>query len=117
MGFPFSTALPLLAVGAALGLDRYPDNAGQLPALWLTAGAAPLAVRWIDDLATARKRTLAGVGLAALLLLGVAEATTRHDAAVRAMDVEAAVLLAGGCDQDGLPWRDEVRLELLCRAR
>lgn len=108
--------LLLLVAGAAVGLDRYSDNPGHLPGLWLAAGAAPLVVRWIDDLGSAPRRTLAGAAVAGLLILGVAEATTRHDAAVRTMDREVAALREGGCDQPDLAWRDAARLELLCRA-
>jgi hypothetical protein len=109
--------LGLVLLGAAAGLDRFSDNPGQLPTLWLAAGAAPLAVRWIEDLGTERHRRLAGLGLVVLLVLGVAEATTRHDADVRAMDRETAALREAGCDQTGLEWRNQARLKLLCRDR
>jgi len=109
--------LALLVLGGAVGLDRFSDNPGQLPALWLAAAAAPGVVRWIEDLGSDRLRRFAGPVLGVLLLLGVAEATTRHDAAVRAMDREVEALVAGGCDRADLAWRDEARLRLLCRTR
>jgi hypothetical protein len=107
-------------LGSALMLDRYRDNAGMLPVLWLAAPLAALAGRWVEALRAAGQTRLARAGAAALLLLpllGVAEATSRHDALARRIAREAAEL-AGDCRGRGPaePWALGMRRALACAA-
>jgi len=99
----------LMVLGVAL-TDRWSDNPAHLPVLWLAAAAAPLTVRWWDALESERLRRLGAAGLVALMLLGLAESTTRHDAAVRRAEREAAAFVDVDCE--ALPWRDRVRCDL-----
>ncbi len=109
-----AVGLGIAAAGAALLLDRHSDNPGQLPTLWLGCCFAPLTLRWIESLVDERLARLSSAGVVLLLALGIAEATTRHDADVRGAERDAEVLLQGGCSQPGLDWADSIRLELLC---
>ena len=107
--------LALVVLGAAVLLDRHSDNPGQLPSLWLLCCFAPLAAGWLAELRTTSLRRVAAAGAVALLLLGVAEATSRHDGEARSAVRDAEALLAEGCDQAPLPWPEAMKLELLCR--
>ena len=110
--------LGLVVLGSALLLDRHSDNPGQLPALWLGCCFAPLAALWLAELREPRPRRLAAVATLALLLLGVAEGTSRHDGAARAAERHARSLLEGGCgERPELDWADRSKLELLCLDR
>jgi hypothetical protein len=104
----------LVVLGSVLLLDRHSDNPGLLPALWLLCCFAPLAVCWLAELRSPALRRSAAAGAAALLLLGAAEATSRHDAQVRSAVRDAEQLLEGGCDQRALPWPEAMKLGLLC---
>ena len=99
--------------GSALTVDRYTDNAGQLPALWLACALAPLALRWRPRWSDRRGPALAVV-LGALCVLGVAEATSRHDAlrrrTERTFEAERA-----HCGEDIDDWRRSMRRALACR--
>lgn len=66
---------------SALILDRYRDNPGQLPAVaWLVPFAAPGA----QILLAALPQRVTAAFLATLLIVGVAEGSSRHDAVARA---------------------------------
>ena len=71
-------ALLWLIGSCAVGVDRFSDNSGQLPALWLGAAAAPLAFRALRDASTAGSK-VALAALALLLSVGIAEATSQQD--------------------------------------
>lgn len=104
-----------LAVGAALGLDRYTDNVGQLPALILAAPLAGLAPRALGQLAPGSRRP-AALAAVALVALGIADATSLQDAHSRQLSREA-LALTGRCDDPpARPWALAMRARLLCRA-
>ena len=107
----------LVVLGSVLVLARHTDNPALLPALWLLCCCAPMAVCWLAELRTQALRRAAAAGALALLLLGVAEATSRQDAEVRAAARHADQLLEGGCDQPDLRWSEAMKLELLCARR
>ncbi len=107
----------LLVAGSALVLDRHSDNPGLLPALWLLCCFAPLAAAWLPELRSRVPRRVAALAAVVLLLLGIAEATSRQDAAVRSAVREAEALLEEGCAPRPLPWPDAMKLELLCARR
>lgn len=103
----------LCVLGASVGLDRTSDNPGQLPALLLLCVVAPLAARAVPTL---HRRTL-GVGLALLVGLGVAEATSIHDRVARRAERELAAL-AADCDSPPPPtWREQTLRDLACAER
>lgn len=101
-----------LVAGSALTVDRYADNAGQLPALFVCCALAPLALRWRPFGSDRRRAALAGA-LGALCILGVAEATSRHDAirrtAARSFEEEGS-----RCGEDVADWRRAMRRALAC---
>ncbi len=109
--------LVVLFAGATLGLDRWSDNPGQLPTLFAAAAFAPLALRvpfGSSDIGRVVGRAWPPL-LAAVALLGVAEATSRHDAVARKAVVEATAL-AADCDADGPDWATSTRRRLACRS-
>lgn len=103
--------LAAVVAGAALGLDRYSDNAGHLVSFALCCGLAPLAPRVIRSAPRPTAIVLAG-----LCVLGVAEATSKHDALRRAVDRDAA-RQAESCHLPGPTWAEAMRRELACRDR
>ena len=107
--------MALLAAGAALGMDRFSDNPGQLPTLFFLCCLAPLALRWWEALDDRALRRIALGGVAALVILGIAEATSQHDAQARRVVRETEALVAGGCDSvSSAQWADRLRLRLAC---
>lgn len=103
----------LLLLGTVVGLDRFSDNPAALPLFLLTcplAALAPSAVRSLP----AQTRRPAVLLLGAVLVLGVAEATTRQDAVARRAVREQA-LRAEQCDEPPPPaWAERVLRELAC---
>ncbi len=100
----------LCVLGAALGLDRTSDNPGQLPGLLLLCVLAPLAARAVPE----RRRGPLGAALALLMVLGVAEATTRHDVVAR-QAARAQATRAAACDSPPpSAWREQSLRALAC---
>jgi hypothetical protein len=108
----------LLLAGTVLGLDRFSDNPAALPLLLLCcplAAAAPSALRALPSRAARGALALT----ATVLVLGVAEATTRQDAVVRAA-TRARDEARRSCEGAGPPpessprWRERMLLELAC---
>ncbi len=108
----------LMAAGAALLLDRYPDNCGQLPALWMAACLAPLAVGWLVALPHPRAQRLAALAWLLILGLCVADATSRHDAVARKAD-RATLARTEQCPATSEPasWREQQLRRLACAER
>jgi hypothetical protein len=98
-----------VALGAALAVDRYADNAGQLPALWLACALAPAALRWTPAGATRRVAWT----LALLCLLGVAEATSRHDRLRRRTERSFADEETR-CGEEAGDWAQAMRRAVAC---
>jgi hypothetical protein len=109
----------VMGLGAALGLDRYPDNCGQLPALWMIACLSPLAVGWLPVLGETRAQRFAALAWAVLLALCIADATSRHDALARRAE-RANTARAQGCapsEPDAESWREQQLRRLACSER
>jgi hypothetical protein len=106
--------LLLVALGTALTVDRYRDNAGALPAL-------TLAVAWLGTPTTLRTWLLPGtpvrvlsVLVAILPVLAVADAASRHDAlARRAVRLDEA--RGQSCSTREEPWQEAVLRRLACQ--
>lgn len=102
----------LLLGGTVVGLDRFSDNPAGLPLFLLAcplAALAPSAVRTLPS----RARRASVVLLGAILVLGVAEATTRQDAVARRAVREQA-LRAEQCAQPPEAWAERMLLALAC---
>ena len=106
----------LVTFGAALAVDRYPDNCGQLPALWMACAVAPLACSWLRVLSTRRAQRGAALGGLLILALCIADATSKHDAeARRTLREHAARMLQCGPDASTpSSWRDAQLSKLAC---
>jgi len=109
----------VMTAGAALGLDRYPDNCGQLPALWMIACLSPLAVAWLPVLEKPRAQRFAALAWAVLLALCIADATSRHDALARRAERAntARVQLCAASEPDAENWREQQLRRLACSER
>jgi len=108
----------LMAAGAALVLDRYPDNCGQLPCLWMAACLAPLALSWLVALPQPRAQRLAAGAWLLVLGLCIADATSRHDAMARKAE-RATLARAEHCPASPEPasWREGQLRRLACAER
>lgn len=108
--------LLLVTLGAALGVDRYSDNCGQLPALWMACCIAPLACGWLRALPQASAQRLAGLAWLIVLSLCVADATSKHDAharrAVREHEARTSLCQQGGTEASS--WREGQLRRLAC---
>ncbi len=102
----------LALVGTALGLDWYRDNAGPLPLLVLLAPFAAHAGGWMQNTAASLRRPLAAAALA-VFAVGLAEATSRHDAVARSAERSWEQL--EGCEGEGDDWATAQRRALSCR--
>ena len=93
-------AMATVALGCAVGLDRYADNPGQLPTLWLLAALAPQ---------VERRRLLALAAAAGLVLSLVQQRRIATE-----LDAQAS-RWARTCDQpfDG-PWGERQRRSVVC---
>jgi hypothetical protein len=126
---PVLVALPLLDRRRALGLAlivlasagvlcRYSDNPGGLPALWLFASFSPLAVRSLEAVDVARLRRGLGILGILVLIFGVGDATSKHDATARRAVNAHEVRVETGCPgPTGLPWSQAQLWKLSCGAR
>lgn len=90
-------------VGSVIGLDRFGDNPGHLPLLFLTLPACALA----PELLRSRKGLVPLLWV--LVALGVAEGTTRHDARAR-----RAVREQPACGAPGEDYRASMLAALAC---
>jgi len=108
--------LLLVSAGAALGLDRYPDNCGQLPALWMAACLSPLAFGWLPALGDVRAQKIAALAWALILALCIADATSRHDALARKAERNSQrhVELCAAEQTAPPSWRERQLLRLAC---
>jgi len=106
----------LALLGTALGLDRFSDNPATLPLLLLCCPLAALAPSALRHLPPRAARAGAAL-LAIIVVLGIAEATSQHDAVARAA-VRAQQDHARACAQpDPAAWRDRMLRELACLNR
>ncbi|MCO4771965.1 MAG: hypothetical protein KDA24_18180 [Deltaproteobacteria bacterium] len=108
----------LLLLGTVLGLDRFSDNPANLPLFLLCtplAALAPAALRAFPPRAARAGSFL----VVAVLVLGIAEATTRQDAVARSASkaAEARQLECDSPGPAGVPWRERMLSELACAAR
>jgi len=108
--------LLLVTMGAALGVDRYTDNCGQLPALWMACCLAPLSCGWLRALTSASAQRLAGLAWLLILMLCVADATSKHDADARraARQHDARTVACQQGDFAALSWRERQLHRLAC---
>jgi hypothetical protein len=109
-------AIPVLAIGAAVGLSRWSDNPGQLPTLFAAAAFAPFALRAPFGPSEAGRRLARSAPALWILLaaLGVAEATSRHDATARRAVAESEKLAETCAESEGA-WSVRMRRSLACR--
>ncbi len=125
---PLLVALPLLDRRRTLGLTlivlasagvlcRYSDNPGGLPALWIFAAFSPLAVRSLEAVDVGRiRRGLGALGVL-VLLFGIGNATSEHDATSRRALSAHEVRVKTGCPgPSGLPWSQAQLWKLSCGA-
>ena|GEM_PF-1684092 len=106
----------LVALGAALGVDRYTDNCGQLPALWMSCCLAPLACGWLRALARPAAQRWAALIWLVILFLCIADATSKHDAHARKAlrQHEARILLCPKGQGQHDSWRETQLRHLAC---
>ena len=106
----------LVALGAALGVDRYTDNCGQLPALWMSCCLAPLACGWLRALSRETAQRWAALAWLLILFLCIADATSKHDAHARkAMrQHEARTMLCPQNQAQSDSWRETQLQHLAC---
>ncbi len=107
----------MVCIGAALVLDRYPDNNGQLPALWMACCLAPWAAAWLAAASQKSAQQLAVLAWGAVLLLTIADATSAHDAVARKADRQDQQrrLTCAAQAQTERPWREVQLQRLACR--
>jgi len=103
----------LVALGAALSLDRYADNAAPLVVLGLLAPLAALAPRALWELSPRLRIPLAAATVA-VLILSAGSAASRHDAYARGLQRDADAL---DCDHTPTDWGDRQRARLICAGR
>ncbi len=126
---PALLALPLLSRRRLMGfalvvlasaglLCRYSDNPGGLPALWILLSCAPLIGRALDSLDSARLRSAWSLLIVLLLVFGIGDATSEHDAQARAAEVRDKAWLSKGCEHPRAPdasWAERQLHSLACR--
>jgi len=107
--------LTLIVLASGAVLCRYSDNPGGLPALWLFAAFSPLALRALAEVELTRLRR--GLGLLGLtvLLFGIGDATSVHDAAARRAQADHEARVEAGCPgPGGLDWGQQQLWKLSC---
>lgn len=113
-----SLGLVLIVLASAAVLCRYSDNPGGLPALWLFAAFSPLAVRSLQAVDVGRLRCGLGILGVLLLLFGIGDATSQHDAtARRALNAHEVRLKTGCPGPAGLPWSQAQLWKLSCLSK
>ena len=127
---PALLALPLLSRRRLMGfalvviasaglLCRYSDNPGGLPALWVLLSCAPLVGRALDDLSSARLRAAWGLLIVLLLIFGIGDATSAHDARARAAEARDRAWVMAGCEHPSAAetsWAERQLRHLACRS-
>ncbi len=113
-GMRWLTGCGLLLLGTVAGLDRFSDNPATLPLFLLCCPLAAVAPSGLRRLPLRSARASVWL-IGAVLMLGIAEATTRQDAVARRAVREQAAR-AASCEEDGgAPWRERMLTALACR--
>ena len=108
----------LVVLASAALLCRYSDNPGGLPALWILLSCAPLVGRALDAIDSARLRASWSLLIFLLLVFGLGDATSEHDARSRAAETRDRAWSEEGCDQPKdptSPWAERQLRSLACR--
>jgi hypothetical protein len=108
--------LSLVVLGTAALLCRYSDNPGGLPALWILLAFTPLALRALAEVELVRLRRGLGTLGVIVLLFGIGDATSSHDARARQAQRDHEARLEAGCPGPAdLPWSQQQLWKLSCR--
>ncbi|MBN95811.1 MAG: hypothetical protein CL928_17360 [Deltaproteobacteria bacterium] len=113
-GRRWPVGLLVLALGAAVGLDRYDDNPGQLPTIWMACCLAPCAAGWFGDLRHPPRRTLVQPLMIAFFVLCIADATSKQDARARAIERQTEDLRETCEPNSQDSWAMRQRRQLAC---
>ena len=113
-GSQWPAGLLLLTLGAAIGLDRYDDNPGQLPSLWMACCLAPSAANWLSELRRKPQRHMTRALTIALFVLCIADATSKQDARARSVDRETNNMRQACAPEPEDSWALRQRRHLAC---